>query len=199
MPDGSIVLMGGYYYSNEVWRSTDAGATWVRMNQSPGWAARDVHSSVAMPDGSIVLMGGSISNTAGNKNDTWRSTDNGATWTQMNASSGWSARYAQSSVALPDGSIVLMGGYDGSRYLNDTWRSMDKGATWSRVNASSGWTARYAQNSLAMADGSIVLIGGYDISTNYRDVWRSTDGGATWRLMNAAPGGRQETGRPVLR
>ena len=65
-----------------------------------------------MPDGSIVLMGGYDSGSP--KNDTWRSTDNGATWTQVNASAGWSARYAHSSVAMPDGSIVLMGGYDGS-------------------------------------------------------------------------------------
>ena len=47
------------------------------------------HSSVVMPDGSIVLMGG---NDYGLKNDVWRSTDNGATWTEVNASAGWSAR-----------------------------------------------------------------------------------------------------------
>ena len=42
----------------------------------------------------------------------WRSTDNGATWTLVNASAGWSGKMYHSSVAMPDGSIVLMGGYD---------------------------------------------------------------------------------------
>ena len=36
-----------------------------------------------------------------------------APWRQVNASSGWAPRYAHSSVAMPDGSIMLMGGFDG--------------------------------------------------------------------------------------
>jgi len=75
MPDGSIVLTGGYYYvglynNNDVWRSTDYGATWTEVNASAGWSARVYHSSVIMPDGSIVLMGGYGSN--GFDNDVWR-------------------------------------------------------------------------------------------------------------------------------
>jgi hypothetical protein len=34
----------------------------------------------------------------GGKNDTWRSTNNGATWTLMNASSGWTVRWVHTSV-----------------------------------------------------------------------------------------------------
>ena len=192
MPDGSIVLSGGAStsgYMNDVWRSTDNGATWSRVNASAGWAVRTSHSSVAMADGSIVLLGGY---STVYKNDTWRSTDNGATWTQMNASAGWAARWWQSSVAIPDGSVVLMGGLDGSNIKrNDTWRSTDNGATWTLVNASSGWSERYGHSSVAMADGSIILMGGYDgISpSNYKkDVWRSTDNGATWSQVNANAG-----------
>ncbi|MDO9323690.1 MAG: hypothetical protein Q7T80_01905, partial [Methanoregula sp.] len=55
------------------------------------------------------------------KNDVWQSTDNGATWTQITSSPGWSARYGHSSVVMPDGSIMLMGGDDGG-YKNDVWR-----------------------------------------------------------------------------
>ena len=66
---------------------------------------------------------------AARKNDVWRSTDNGATWTQVNASAGWTARVAHSSVVMPDGSIVLMGGYDGSSNKNDVWRFMPAGSS----------------------------------------------------------------------
>jgi PKD repeat protein len=57
------------------------------------------------------------------------------TWTLVNAGSGWSARYGHSSVVTPDGSIVMMGGTDGSTVQNDVWRSTDNGATWSQQTA----------------------------------------------------------------
>ena len=164
MPDGSIVLMGGtdtgIISYNETWRSTDNGSTWELANGSSGWSARWSHTSVAMPDGSIVLMGGENGIGTYYMNDTWRSTDNGETWTQLTASPGWSARKGHSSVAMPDGSIVLMGGYDHVYFYNDTWRSTDNGATWALVNGSSGWSGRMAHSSVAMPDGSIVLMGG---------------------------------------
>jgi len=192
MPDGTIVLMGGYggdSYKNDVWRSTDNGVTWTVVNASAGWTVRYSHTSVVMPDGSIVLMGGKIGNSPYFINDVWRSTDKGATWTQMNASAGWAGRFSHSSVAMPDGSIVLMGGNRNS-FLNDVWRSTDNGATWTQVNASAGWAARWGHSSVVMPDGSIVLTGGQKSSSpNWvNDVWRSTDNGAMWTQMNASAG-----------
>jgi len=190
MPDGSIVLMGGWGsgYKNDTWQSTDYGATWTRVNESSGWSVRESHSSVSMPDGSIVLMGGY---NGGNNylNDTWRSKDNGATWTLVNASSGWSARADHTSVSMPDGSIVLITGVGSDRVKNDTWRSKDNGATWIQMNASAGDSARFVHSSVAMPDGSIVLMGGYD-SGGFpnEDTWRSTDNGATWTLVNTSAG-----------
>ena len=80
--------------------------------------------------------------------DVWRSTDKGATWTLMTANAGWSGRNDHSSVAMPDGSIVLMGGYSNK---NDVWRSVDKGATWTLMTANAGWSARSVHTSVAYA------------------------------------------------
>ena len=99
-----------------------------------------------------------------------------APWTEVNVSAGWFARIEQTSVALPDGNIVLMGGYDGIYghgdfgWFNDTWRSMDKGTTWMLMNGSSGWAPRDAHTSVALPDGSIVLMGGSGVDRQPR--WR---------------------------
>jgi len=123
MQDSSIILMGGLSgstYFNDVWRSSDSGATWTRQAVSSPWIARYRFSTARMPDNSIVIMGGSISIPPNLANDVWRSTDKGITWSQVNVSAGWSLRSGHTSVIMPNASVLVMGGFDGS-YFNDTW------------------------------------------------------------------------------
>jgi len=199
LPDGSIILMGGYdgwgTYYNDVWKSPDKGATWTKVNASAGWTRRQGLTSVVLPDGSIVLMGGW--DVGGYPtNDVWRSTDKGATWTEQNAAAAWAPRYRHTSVVLPDGSIVLMGGNDGSSYRNDVWRSTDKGVTWVQQTANIGWSVRERHSGVVLLDGSILLMGGtaptgMGGTYYYNDVWRSPDKGTTWtRLPDAGWDGR---------
>ncbi|MFA6363196.1 kelch repeat-containing protein [Methanoregula sp.] len=197
--DGSIVLTGGSNGAllRDTWRSTDKGATWALMNASSGWAARENHNSVVLPDDSIVLLGGWGSSKK-HLNDTWRSTDKGATWALMNASSGWPARENHNSVVLSDGSIVLFGGWNNVTDLNDTWRSTDKGATWTLMNASSGWAARESQASVVLSDDTIVLMGGWDGDNDRNDTWQSTDKGATWTLVNPGSGWTARDGHSAV-
>ncbi len=178
LPDGSIVLMGGSGNMNDVWRSTDKGATWTQMTADAEWTGRSRHTSVALPDGSIVLMGGiTVSFSGGySKTDVWRSTDKGATWTQMTADAEWAGRYSHSSAVLPDGSIVLIGG---SYYKNDTWRSTNNGATWTQIAANAEWTGRYDHSGVALPDGSIVLMGGESGSGGTNEVWRLMTAGSS--------------------
>jgi hypothetical protein len=163
--------MGGFDgtgHKNDVWRSTDQGATWVQMTASANWTGRNGHASVTLLDGSIVLMGGEGSVRF---NDVWRSTDQGATWTQMSANAEWSPRYGFGSVVQADGTVVLMGGGDGYTLWNDVWRSTDQGATWAQITSSAGWTGRTGHTSVTLPDGRIVLMGGYT-PTPSNDVWR---------------------------
>jgi hypothetical protein len=160
--------------------------SWNQITNHTEWSPRIAFSTVVLPDGSIILMGGvGGDHLTDFYNDTWRSTDSGKTWTLLNASSGWGARVSQTSVVLPDGSIVLMGGAGKEGLKNDTWLSVDRGITWTCLNASSGWTARKQHTSAAMPDGSIVLMGGRDGNSLQNDTWRSTDHGATWSCINA--------------
>jgi PKD repeat protein len=184
MPDGSIVLMGGVDSSgdrNDVWCSKDNGTTWSQVTSSAGWSGRQALSSVVMRDGSILVSGGTTGDGTNQLKDVWRSTDSGATWTIVNPAANWSQRYGHSTVAMPDGSVVLFGGYTyGIGFLNDVWRSTDNGATWAQMNPGASWLRRYSHTSAAMPDGSILLMGGYTSDAYLKDVWRSTDNGATW-------------------
>ena len=158
---------------------------WILKNASAGWTGRFGLTSAVLHDNSVVLMGGYDS--GGLKNDVWRSTDDGVTWTQMSASAGWAAREGLRSVAMPDGSIIITGGVTSTAYKNDVWRSTDKGATWTQMNASAGWSGRSYHTSGTLSDGSIIIMGGSG-SSFYNDVWRSTDSGARWTRINASAG-----------
>ena len=86
--------------------------------------------------------------------------NNGVTWVRVNATPGWSARYSHSSVVMPDGSIILMGGMTGV-LMNDVWRSTDNGTTWTEITPSAEWSARAHHSTVVLPDGSIVLMGGW--------------------------------------
>jgi adhesin HecA-like repeat protein len=203
IPDGSILVMGGNGFTlyNDVWKSRDNGATWSLVNASAGWTGRYRFGTVVLPDGSIILMGGYDRNNRF-KSDVWMSEDKGATWSLVNTSAGWAPRERFSTSSMPDGSVIISGGYgsrsglmDGSQGdLNDVWRSVDRGATWIQMNATPGWVARASHSTVGMPDGSLILMGGYNISGQGRyngllnDTWRSSDNGSTWYQLTPGAG-----------
>lgn len=138
------------------------------MTFNAEWTPRRGHASVALPDGSIVLMGGT--DASGSKNDVWRSTDNGETWTRLIGNASWSGRNGHASVALPDGSIVLVGGQAAPGSKIDTWHSTDGGTTWTQLTPDTDLPARYGHTCVALPDGGIVLMGGQSDGTR-NDVW----------------------------
>lgn len=190
LPDGSIVLMGGWdggsMYFNDVWYSDDKGETWMQMTPDAPWNARRGLSCVALPDGGIVLMGGGGGYAVGRFNDVWHSVDDGATWTQKSEAADWPVRQYHNSLLLPDGSIILMGGYDGNIVRSDVWRSVDQGATWTLMTGSAGWARAKHHTSVVLPDGSIILMEGdgyANVDNNLKSVWRSTDQGASWQFL----------------
>ena len=189
LADGRIVIMGGLDkdngFRNDVWQSVDSGSTWSPVTTSAEWAGRNGHSSVVLRDGTIVLMGGRDSHDT-YLNDIWRSSDNGSTWSRVMDHAAWKGRYGHSSVVMPNGNIILMGGTDDSGHnKNDVWRSTDNGTTWNQVAARAEWAERAFQTSVAKPDGSIILMGGNLENGNVlEDVWRSPDYGKTWVCQN---------------
>jgi uncharacterized repeat protein (TIGR02543 family) len=187
LQDGDVLVMGGADDStnfSDVWRSNDGGATWTELTEHAGWTPRMGHASVVMPDGKILVMGGDDGSDY--LNDIWRSDDGGETWSQVIVTSPdfWSVRAAFTSVALANGDVLVMGGFDGSDCLNDIWRSADGGETWTELTEHAGWTPRMMHTSVVLPDGNVLVMGGLEMfgddASPKNDVWRSTDGGTTW-------------------
>lgn len=193
MTDGTIILMGGGERGktiyNDVWKSTDHGASWNLVNPSAGWGRRYAHSAAILPDGTIILVGGD----SGTRflNDVWRSTDGGVSWTLVNASTGWTPRVFMGLTVTSDGSIIAAGGTLAGAYtqFDDVWRSTDQGATWTLVNGEPGWSARYGHSMITLPDDSILIIGGYTFGSGYwNETWRSTDKGVSWNRVSSRAG-----------
>ena len=191
LQDGSILLIGGTDSSGDltdVWRSTDQGATWTRLTSNPGWSSRESPDCVVMPDGSIIVSGGTLPGGYTQFNDVWKSSDNGATWSLVTQQAAWIGRYGHAGVVMPDGSIIMAGGFSyGPSYQNDVWRSRDNGLTWMEQTSNAGWSPRYFQSMVVLEDGSILLAGGGINNYCRNDLWQSYDNGITWKqLMNSA-------------
>jgi PKD repeat protein len=179
LSNGHVVIFGGQNASGEVlndtWQSVDYGATFTNVTGLPGWLKRGMLSGVALPDDKIILMGGLGG--LGYSNDVWMSVDEGATWTEIKKNTphvDWEVRRYHSTVAMPDGSIILMGGsyIEGDPPFNDMWRSTDNGATWSLVNGKPWPVSRASFSSVVEANATIVVIGGNSMPQgDLRDVW----------------------------
>ena len=175
---------------NDVWKSSNGGQTWSKVNTGTTGAntlfsARYAHSSVAIGSDIYVIGGYDETNYF---NDVWKSTNGGQTWTQVatgstGANTLFSARQFSSLVAVGSDMYVI-GGEDGTQNLNDVWKSTNGGQTWTQVatgstGANTLFSARAGHSSVAIGS-DIYVIGGFSGLRNLNDVWKSTNGGQTW-------------------
>lgn len=191
LQDDSIVLIGGYditdTYKNDVWRSTDGGENWTRLTASAGFAARQFHTCVVMQDNSLVVAGGMISDET-KKSDVWRSTNNGASWTEQTSSAEWDPRSEHTCIVAADGSLVLAAGMGDEDWFGDVWRSTNSGANWTLKTDTPGWNERKSISSFLLTNDDIVIALGIGNDTGYNDeIWGTSDNGGTWSLVTFSP------------
>jgi hypothetical protein len=123
---GEILTMGGYTAAaalNDVWISTDKGVTWTAQTSGAAWSPRGQCGITRLSNNTVMIMGGADYNYIPN-NEVWKSTDKGATWTQVtNPSVPWGARYGMDAVTVSGDSMVMIAGDDNtSSPLAEVWK-----------------------------------------------------------------------------
>ncbi len=177
---------------SDVWTSTD-GATWNEVTVLSPFTPRASFGSAvhdedgAGPEPAKLWVVGGWNGTAG-ANDVWSSPD-GATWTQVSASTSFSPRYFTRCVSY-NGLLWMTGGFDGYGYMNDVWSSAD-GVAWTMVTNGAAFPGRIGHTLEVFDDGSgpkLWIVGGYNGTLGFlNDTWASSDG-ETWTLMNNGTG-----------
>jgi len=150
-----------------VFRSTDYGVTWTDLGSIIEYGTQTpfpfTESSCFTNCGiGIVLLG------ATNSRHIYRSTDYGATWTDLGLIIGAGGTYGNGifSISYCGGGKVIAGTYDGH-----VFRSTDYGANWTDLGAKTS----------SMILFTLYLGQGVAVFTTYdKHIFRSTDYGATW-------------------
>lgn len=175
--DGATMWIIGGDGAPDVYKSTD-GLAWTRMDNGSGTlpAGLDGYAAIYF-NGALYVLGGY--DTSGVKNTVYRSTDDGATWTQLSQTSGFTPVYDLAAVVFNNEMWILGGkpNLNNAGGSGTVWRSTN-GQSWTSASGSIG--ARWG-HAAVVADMRIWVMGGSSGGSSKRDVYYSLDG-IDWTL-----------------
>ena len=168
----STILYAGTW-EQDIYRSTDHGATWQPANTGITLPLRVQGGLAVNPVTPTILYAGDYYGNGG----LYRSENGGISWTL--SLPGAAVRAVAVYPLTP--TTVLLG--DGVRGL---YRSVDDGASWSPITATAGFTATGVRElAFAPSAPNIVYVG----ATN--TLFSSNDNGQTWGVVSRLPSGIQ--------
>lgn len=168
-------------FNNDVWYSSDDGATWTRATASAAFSGRAA-AMCCVFDGKMWIMGGYDNAGTYSATDTIYYSTDGVTWTTANPGTHWSAR-RMAGCCVSGSKMYILGGEQlisgTATKMNDVWYTSN-GSTWTRATASAGWSGRLFGGAYHINDKLFIVSGYGGGSSWYTDCWYSSDDGANW-------------------
>jgi photosystem II stability/assembly factor-like uncharacterized protein/regulation of enolase protein 1 (concanavalin A-like superfamily) len=155
--------------SGGLWKSTDAGAHWTEYGTDNLPQMNLASVCIDFTDSNIVYIGSGDPNYYSIDLGVWKTTNGGATWSQVNASIG--TRMAVDLLMDPTNHMVLLAATN-----SGIWKTTDGGATWTEKLVGNQFTDMVWQ---PLAGSSIVY------ASSMNKYFRSTDRGETWTEITA--------------
>lgn len=176
------------YHGYWIRRSTDNGKTWEEPVRTPSSAP---HGPVQLKDGRLLYVGrgwlaefgvcGLAAVESKNDGKTWQNI-----WSKAMTNTDQQCFSEPHAVELPDGRIIAMLRYDGSKTENEgyLWQmeSADGGRTWTPPVRTDLWG--YPPHLLLLKDGRILCSYGYRKAPCGQRACLSYDGGRTWDIAH---------------
>lgn len=150
----------------EIWRSTNRGVSWQRVEQHA--SERYFWSLVEAANGDI------LAGTA-TTGEFWRSQDNGDTWAKVDQTAANRTIWC---MARADNGDLLAG-----CNLREVYRSQDDGANWALVDTLAPSFETVIRSMITLSDGTMLCGTGFGRA----EIWQSTDNGATWVYISNLP------------
>ncbi len=190
-----VGALGHAYGPNDergVYKSTDGGSTWIRvLYQGPETGVSDLAIATNSPN---ILFAGTwnahrppwstYAPLQGPGSGLYRSTDSGATWTQLTAHGLPNGDWGRVGVGVsPDGKRVYALLEAGKK--SGLYRSDDRGDTWTLANSDLRLTSRawyFMRVTVDPSNADVIYIPNVAL-------YRSEDGGQTISILRGAPGG----------
>ncbi len=170
-----------------------AAQTWQTVADIPYGAGVDAYGATADPSGNLFVAGDVWDSTQTLHAVIWKSADDGATWTTVDASTDAGGPQYNAIASDKLGTLYAAGTSFSDSNGSETWfvrRSLDGGTTWATVDS---LTNPYQADPFGVATdsgGNAYVVGSVEGSTSV--VWtvrKSADGGNSWSTVDSFQSG----------